>query len=238
MRKLIILAAVFLLCTNAQAQWTDVNLVNPVGYVPFALDGQPVSSVDANVLTMTCNANQSVCGTAGINVQNFAEAGPVNAQFASLSTHLNAASSGIAALNAQVSSINTHLAGPVNAQFASLSTRLNAASSGITALNAHVSSIDTRLAGLDSQISQMLAAFSVDIKQANELAVVAAAMKDAIPNNGDRYAFRMNMAARDGNAAGSVSFSANVSNSLRLSVDYGRGQNQSMLSGGLNFSFN
>jgi len=202
MRKLIILAAVFLFCTEAQAQWTDVNLVNPVGYVPFALDGQPVSSVDANVLTMTCNANQSVCGTAGINVQNFAEAGPVNAQFASLSTRLNAASSGIATLNAQVSSINTHLA------------------------------------GLDSQISQMMAAFSVDIKQANELAVVAAAMKDAIPNNGDRYAFRMNMAARDGNAAGSVSFSANVSNSLRLSVDYGQGQNQSMLSGGLNFSFN
>lgn len=45
------------------------------------------------------------------------------------------------------------------------------------------------------------------------------------------------MATWNGVAAGSVSFSANVTDRLRLSADYGRSANENMVSGGINFSF-
>jgi hypothetical protein len=183
MRKFVILAAALLFCTQAQAQWTDVTLVNPIGYSAFPLDGLPVSSINPNVLASGCNADQSECGVFGINIQNFAQASTVAAQ------------------------------------------------------GAQISSLTSEFAHLQSDLSSFSTAFSSRLQQANQLAVIAGAMKDAIPNDGDRFALRINMAADDGIAAGSISFSANVTNSLRLSVDYGRSQNQNMFSGGLNMSF-
>jgi len=64
-----------------------------------------------------------------------------------------------------------------------------------------------------------------------------AALKDAIPNSGDRFALRLNMGGAGGHLAGAAGASANVSDQLRLSADYARASNQNVFSAGLNFSF-
>jgi len=121
-------------------------------------------------------------------------------------------------------------AGSVNTQFNSLNTKF-------ASLSGQLGTINTNIAGLSEQVSQIRTTFKKQLDQANELAVIAAALKDAIPNDGDRFALRTNMAASNGTAAGSMSFSANVSQSVRVSLDYGRSQNQQIFSGGVNFSF-
>lgn len=70
-----------------------------------------------------------------------------------------------------------------------------------------------------------------------EVGAIAAAMRDAIPNAGDRFAVRLNMAGFENYAAGAVGVSMNVTDSLRLSLNYGRSSTQNIVSGGLNMSF-
>jgi hypothetical protein len=110
--------------------------------------------------------------------------------------------------------------------------------SQFSGLNAQLSSMNANFSALSSEVSALNSELNVGLEKADQLAVISAAMKDAIPNDGDRFALRMNMAAWDSQAAGSVSFSANITDKVRLSVDYGRGRNQNMFSGGVNFSFN
>lgn len=190
MRSTLILVTCFFISSAAAAQqWSDVNAVNPPGYVPFSLDGQPLSSFDpSDVLINACNTSHTTCGFVGTSIQNFAETSYVNAQFAGL--------------NNQISSMQTNFSN----------------------LSAEVGRLDSKL--------------TAGINQADQIAVISAAMKDAVPNDGDRFALRTNVASWNGQFAGSISFAANVSDHVRLSVDYGRGQNQNMFSGGVNFSFN
>jgi hypothetical protein len=108
----------------------------------------------------------------------------------------------------------------VNSQFASLNAQFN-------------TGISTHFASLDNQVARITA----QVQTTNQLVAVAAAMKDAVPREGDRFALRVNMASWNSEAAGSVGFSANIENSLRLSVGYGRSRQQNMFSGGFNFSF-
>jgi len=75
------------------------------------------------------------------------------------------------------------------------------------------------------------------IDQAMELSAIAAAMKDAIPNPGDRFAVRFNAAGFDDVLAGAVGVSYNLTERARVSVNYGQGESQSIVSGGMNFSF-
>jgi hypothetical protein len=89
------------------------------------------------------------------------------------------------------------------------------------------------VAGLQTQIT----ALQAQIDRAVELSAIAAAMKDAIPNPGDRFALRLNAAAFSGQGAGAIGFSYNVTESMRASVNYGQGRSQGIVSGGLNFSF-
>jgi hypothetical protein len=84
-------------------------------------------------------------------------------------------------------------------------------------------------AEIDTLNSQMSRAF--------ELIAVAAAMKDAIPNAGDRFAIRINAAAFNGQAAGAFGVSYNITDSARLSLNYGQGASRAIVSGGLNLSF-
>jgi hypothetical protein len=122
----------------------------------------------------------------------------------------------------------------VNGQFASLSSQLvplSGLGTQVTGINAHLTTLDTQVSSLQTQLYQQAI-------RANELAVIAGALRDAIPNAGDRYAFRVNLAGAAGQAAGGVSFSANLDESFRASLNYGHGQRQNMFSGGLNFSFN
>jgi hypothetical protein len=65
----------------------------------------------------------------------------------------------------------------------------------------------------------------------------AAALKDAIPNYGDRFAVRLNAAAFNGEFAGALGIGLNVSDNARLNLNYGQGRSQSIVSGGLNLSF-
>ncbi len=81
-----------------------------------------------------------------------------------------------------------------------------------------------------SQVSGMVA-------KAYDLSAVSAAMKDAIPNTGDRFAIRLNAAGFEGHAAGAVGVSWNVTDSARLHLNYGQGRSQGIVSGGLNLSF-
>ena len=73
--------------------------------------------------------------------------------------------------------------------------------------------------------------------KAFRLAAISAALKDAVPNSGDRFAIRLNAGGFNGNIAGAVGFSANVYRGTRVLLNYGRGKSENSLSGGLNFSF-
>lgn len=214
------LAVLFISSSAFAQQWSDVNTVNPIGYVSFPLDNIPVSSFNPNVLASGCDASHTNCGTVGIDIQDFAETSTLNSdvadidsQVSSLSTNTNI---GLAAVNSQIGALSTS----VDAKF--------------SAINSQMAAMNANLAGLKMQVSQM----NVGLNRANQLAVIAGALKDAVPNDGDRFAVRLNMAAWNSVAAGSVAVSVNVTNKLRLSVDYGRSQNQNMFSAGLNMSFN
>jgi len=96
----------------------------------------------------------------------------------------------------------------------------------IDAAFAAVATLNTQVANLNREVSRSL-----------EIGAIAASMRDAIPNAGDRFAIRLNAAAIDGYAGGSLGVSMNVTDSVRLSANYGRGATQNVVSGGLNISF-
>ena len=101
-----------------------------------------------------------------------------------------------------------------------------ASTSDMTSLRARVDAAFTAFGQVQQQADTAL-----------EVATIAAAMRDAIPNHGDRFALRVNAAAMDGRMAGSIGASMNISDSTRLSINYGRGATQNIISGGMNFSF-
>jgi hypothetical protein len=123
-----------------------------------------------------------------------------------------------AGLDSQTASINARLAG----------------------LDSQVANINARLAALDSQVANInaqLATINHQVSRSFELIAAAAALKDAIPNHGDRFAVRLNAAAFNGEAAGALGIGLNVSDNARLNLNYGQGRSQSIVSGGLNLSF-
>ena len=85
--------------------------------------------------------------------------------------------------------------------------------------------------------SRQADALSSLVSRALETSTIAAAMADAIPNKGDRFAVRLNAAGSDGNRAGAISVGYNVNDFARLHLNYGQGRTQSLVSGGLNLSF-
>jgi hypothetical protein len=91
---------------------------------------------------------------------------------------------------------------------------------------AQIESINNQISALNSQIAKSL-----------EIGAIAAAMKDAIPNSGDRFAIRLNAAAFNGQSAGAIGFSYNLNDMARVAVNYGQGRSQSIVSGGVNLSF-
>lgn len=75
------------------------------------------------------------------------------------------------------------------------------------------------------------------IHKSFQFAAISAALKDAVPNPGDRFAIRLNAGGFSGNLAGAVGLSANVNRATRVLFNYGRSKSESAMSGGLNFSF-
>ena len=75
------------------------------------------------------------------------------------------------------------------------------------------------------------------ISRSLEVGAIAASMRDAIPNAGDRFALRLNVAGFSEAVGGSIGASMNVTDRMRFSVNYGRGATQNIVSGGVNLSF-
>jgi hypothetical protein len=74
-----------------------------------------------------------------------------------------------------------------------------------------VSAINSQITGINAQISRPF-----------QLTAVSAAMGDAIPNDGDRFAVRIHAAGFSGESAGAIGFSYNVTSSARLSINTGK----------------
>jgi hypothetical protein len=75
------------------------------------------------------------------------------------------------------------------------------------------------------------------LQRSLQLTAISAAMGDAIPNSGDRFAFRAHLAASSGQGAGAMGISYNFTDNARASLNYGQSQRQSVVSAGVNWSF-
>jgi hypothetical protein len=140
------------------------------------------------------------------------------------------------ATSSQVDSISGSLAAN-SAQINGLAGQINGLSAAAAANSNQINAINSRIENAFAAVGGQVAYLNTQIDRSLELVAVAAAMKDAIPNAGDRFAFRINAAAFSGQAAGAVGFSYNLNDSARVSVNYGQGRSQGVVSGGLNFSF-
>jgi YadA-like membrane anchor domain len=151
---------------------------------------------------------------AGIQISTFATVTQLNA----LSTRLDDVITMLTVLGPQLSSFDARLT--------SLSNQVGTVSNQIGTINNTLVAMDSHLASIDKDLSKAL-----------EGAALAAAIKDALPNPGDRFAVRLNAAGAGGEFAGAVGFSYNVVERARIHVNYGRSESQNAVSGGVNLSF-
>ena len=118
-------------------------------------------------------------------------------------------------------------------QLAALGPQLQAFGTRLTALEGQVGALNTNLV----EVNNRLATIEDDLGKALEGAALAAAVKDALPNPGDRFALRFNAAGASGEFAGAVGFSYNVAERTRVHINYGRSASENAVSGGVNLSF-
>jgi len=91
--------------------------------------------------------------------------------------------------------------------------------------------VNSQFAGVNSQIGVLN-------NQMNGFAAAVGAMRDAVPNAGDRFAVRFNASYAGNSVGGGFSASANLDDQFRATLSYGGSRHQNVVSGGLNFSFN
>ena len=87
-----------------------------------------------------------------------------------------------------------------------------------------------------ASVANMNQQISSEFSKAYELSAITAAMGDAMPNPGDRFAVRLQTAGFLGQAAGALGLSYNVTDEARLSLNLGQGHSQTVASGGVTFS--
>ena len=132
-------------------------------------------------------------------------------------------------------------------QLNALSTRIDGLVTTLSTLGPQLTAFGTRLTALESQVGALntnlvevtdrLKTVEDDLGKALEGAALAAAVKDALPNPGDRFALRFNAAGASGEFAGAVGFSYNVAERTRVHINYGRSASENAVSGGVNLSF-
>ncbi len=167
-----------------------------------------------------CSIPTGFCVNAdGINLTQFANANDVSTSVTSLTNSLTAVTNSVTTLNTSVTTIN----GSVT----SINTSLATLNGSVTTLNNSVTLLQAQFGSQARSISKLY-----------DLVAISAALQDAIPNPGDRFAMRLNFAGYQGTFAGSLGGSLNINDALRFSLNYGQGKNQQIFSGGLNFSFN
>ena len=129
------------------------------------------------------------------------------------------------ALSTRIDNLLTSFSG-LGTQLTAFEARLNTFGTQIGALNANLEAISGQLQTLND-----------DLGKALQGAALASALKDAVPNEGDRFALRLNAAGASGEFAGAVGFAYNVVERTRVHVNYARSSSENALSGGVNLSF-
>ena len=132
----------------------------------------------------------------------------------------------------QLNALSTRIDGLV-ATLSTLGPQLTAFGARLTTLEGQVGAINSNL----TEVNNRLATVEDDLGKALEGAALAAAVKDALPNPGDRFALRFNAAGASGEFAGAVGFSYNVAERTRVHINYGRSASENAVSGGVNLSF-
>ena len=132
----------------------------------------------------------------------------------------------------QINALSTRIDGLVTT-LSTLGPQLTAFGARLTTLEGQVGAINSNLV----EVNNRLATVEDDIGKALEGAALAAAVKDALPNPGDRFALRFNAAGASGEFAGAVGFSYNVAERTRVHINYGRSASENAVSGGVNLSF-
>ena len=117
--------------------------------------------------------------------------------------------------------------------FTGLGTQLTAFEARLNTFATQIGAINTNLEAITGQLETI----NEDLGKALEGAALASALKDAIPNEGDRFALRLNAAGASGEFAGAVGFAYAVQERTRVHVNYGRSASENALSGGVNLSF-
>jgi YadA-like membrane anchor domain len=131
----------------------------------------------------------------------------------------------------QLNALSTRVDGLVSS-LAALGPQLQAFGTRLTALEGQVGALNTNLVEVNNRLATI-----EDLGKALEGAALAAAVKDALPNPGDRFALRFNAAGASGEFAGAVGFSYNVAERTRVHINYGRSASENAVSGGVNLSF-
>ena len=128
--------------------------------------------------------------------------------------------------------------GIVNSQLTGLTGQLGIANALLTNLTGQLGTTNTQLANLTGQFSAFSAMQTSTNDKLFDLVAISAALKDAVPNEGDRFAVRVNLGGFQNNLAGGISGTARLNDSTRFSAGFGHGSRQSLFNAGLNFSFN
>jgi hypothetical protein len=167
----------------------------------------PVLQLQSGDLCPAASSGMCITSGAGININTLATVTQLNA----LSTRIDGLVTSLAAL------------GPQLQQFG---VRLTTLEGQVGALNSNLVEVNNRLATIED-----------DLGKALEGAALASAVKDALPNPGDRFALRLNVAGAGGEFAGAVGFAYGVAERTRVHFNYGRSESQNAVSGGVNLSF-
>lgn len=94
-----------------------------------------------------------------------------------------------------------------DSQFNAINSQISALGNQTSALNGQLAALTTQTAALNSQVSafsNQVSALNNQISKSLEIAAIAAAMGDAIPAPGDRFAIRINAAGFDRYGAGAI----------------------------------
>jgi len=101
-------------------------------------------------------------------------------------------------------------------------------------VNGQITGINSALAGANAQIVDLYNG----LHRQTSFAAAVGAMRDAVPNDGDRFAVRGSFATVGNAVGGGFSASANLNRQFRATINYAGSRGENVVSGGLNFSFN
>jgi len=173
-----------------------------------------------------CANGNCVDPTLGIPLNTYATNSSVANQFSATNGQLAGLNSTLASVNGQLATANSQIAG-LNSSLATANGQLTTANSQIAGLNSSLATANGHIIDLNN-----------GLRRQTSFAAAVGAMRDAIPNDGDRFAVRGSFATVGNAVGGGFSASANLDRQFRATINYGGSRGERVVSGGLNFSFN